>query len=119
MIACPIKCWNSVIHRKVRLDKQAIKTILALNLNFHMARLLTCDQILELLLISGPGQGVSFDELSVMTTLRLETFSKSFLPLILKYHKVASRSMCYYSGNQVFGGATNRDMSLNETCFYS
>ena len=36
-----------------------------------------------------------------------------------KYRKVASRSTCYYSGNQVFGGATNRDMSLIETCFYS
>ena len=35
------------------------------------------------------------------------------------YHKVASRSTCYYSENQVFGGATNRDMSLNETCYYS
>ena len=36
-----------------------------------------------------------------------------------KYRKVASRSTCYYSENQVFGGATNRDMSLNETCYYS
>ena len=35
------------------------------------------------------------------------------------YRKVASRSTCYYSENQVFGGATNRDMSLNETCYYS
>ena len=35
------------------------------------------------------------------------------------YRKVASRSTCYYSGNQVFGGATNQDMSLNETCFSS
>ena len=35
------------------------------------------------------------------------------------YRKVASRSTYYYSENQVFGGATNRDMSLNETCFYS
>ena len=35
------------------------------------------------------------------------------------YRKVASRSTCYYSKNQVLGGATNRDMSLNETCFYS
>ena len=35
------------------------------------------------------------------------------------YRKVASRSTCYYSGNQVFGGATNQDMSLNQTCFYS
>ena len=26
---------------------------------------------------------------------------------------------CYYIENQVFGGATNRDMSLIETCFYS
>ena len=24
---------------------------------------------------------------------------------------------CYYSGNQVYGGVTNQDMSLNETCF--
>ena len=31
------------------------------------------------------------------------------------YRKVANRSMCYYSGNQVFGGATNRDMPLNKT----
>ena len=37
----------------------------------------------------------------------------------LTYRKVASRSTCYYSENQVFGGATNRDMSLNETCYYS
>ena len=35
-----------------------------------------------------------------------------------KYRKVAIVT-CYYSENQVFGGATNRDMSLNETCFYS
>ena len=35
------------------------------------------------------------------------------------YRKVASRSMCYYLGNRFFGGATNWDMSLNETCFYS
>ena len=33
--------------------------------------------------------------------------------------KVTSRSTCYYSENQVSGGATNRDMSLKETCFYS
>ena len=26
---------------------------------------------------------------------------------------------CYYWENQVFGGATNQDMSLIETCFYS
>ena len=26
---------------------------------------------------------------------------------------------CYYIENQVFGGATNRDMSLIKTCFYS
>ena len=26
---------------------------------------------------------------------------------------------CYYTENQGFGGATNRDMSLNETCLYS
>ena len=30
-----------------------------------------------------------------------------------EYRKVASRKTCYYSKNQVFGGATNRDMSLN------
>ena len=35
------------------------------------------------------------------------------------HRKVASRSTCYYSENQVFVGATNRDMSLNETCYYS
>ena len=35
------------------------------------------------------------------------------------YRKVANRSTSCYSGNLVFGGATNRDMSLNETCFYS
>ena len=35
------------------------------------------------------------------------------------YRKVVSRSTCYFSGNQVFGSATNQDMSLNETCFYS
>ena len=35
------------------------------------------------------------------------------------YRKVASRSTCYYSENQDFGGATNRDMSLNDTCYYS
>ena len=38
---------------------------------------------------------------------------------VFKYCKVTSRSTCYYSENQVFGGATNRDMSLTETCFYS
>ena len=32
---------------------------------------------------------------------------------------VASTNTCYYSENQVFGGVTNRDMSLNETCYYS
>ena len=26
---------------------------------------------------------------------------------------------CYYTENQVFGGVTKRDMSLNETCFCS
>ena len=26
---------------------------------------------------------------------------------------------CYYLENQVFGGVSNRDMSLIETCFYS
>ena len=47
--------------------------------------------------------------------------SHVYLIFILKfrYHKVPSRSTCYYSENQVFGGATNRDMSLNKTCFYS
>ena len=35
------------------------------------------------------------------------------------YHKVANRNTCYYLENQVFGGATNQDMSLNETCLYS
>ena len=38
---------------------------------------------------------------------------------ISMYRKVVSRSTCYYSENQVFGGATNRDMALNETCLYS
>ena len=33
--------------------------------------------------------------------------------------KVASTNKYYYSENQVFGGVTIRDMSLNETCFYS
>ena len=37
----------------------------------------------------------------------------------INYRKVESRSTCYYSGNQVFGGARKWDMSLNETCFYS
>ena len=37
----------------------------------------------------------------------------------LEYCKFASRSTCYYSGNQDFGGATNQDMSLNNTFFYS
>ena len=41
------------------------------------------------------------------------------LGLVWTYRKVASRSTCYYSENQVFGGATNQDMSLNETCYYS
>ena len=46
--------------------------------------------------------------------------SRDILTRIEKaYRKVASRSTCYYSGNQVFRGATNCDMSLNETCFYS
>ena len=35
------------------------------------------------------------------------------------YRIVASTNRCYYSENQVFGGATNQDMSLNETCYYS
>ena len=35
-----------------------------------------------------------------------------------QYRKVASRSTCYYSENQVFGGATIRDMSLNEMCLF-
>ena len=35
------------------------------------------------------------------------------------YRIVASTNTCYYSENQVFGGVTNRDMSLNETCYYS
>ena len=26
------------------------------------------------------------------------------------------RNLCYYSGNQLWGGVTNRDMLLNETC---
>ena len=34
-------------------------------------------------------------------------------------HNVASRNKCYYSGTQIFGGATNQDMLLNKTCFYS
>ena len=46
-------------------------------------------------------------------------FLKSNTPSSLKYRKVASRSTCYYSENQVFGGATNQDMSLNKTCYYS
>ena len=33
------------------------------------------------------------------------------------YPIVASRNTCYYSGNQVFGGVTNWDMSLNGTFF--
>ena len=36
---------------------------------------------------------------------------------ISMYRKVVSRSMCYYSKN--LWGATNRDMSLIKTCFYS
>ena len=47
-----------------------------------------------------------------------EIFSKGKILLFI-HRKVASRSTCYYSENQVFGGATNREMSLNETCFYS
>ncbi len=34
------------------------------------------------------------------------------------YRIVASTNTCYYSENQVLGGASTRDMSLNETCFY-
>ena len=37
----------------------------------------------------------------------------------LIYRIVASTNTCYYSENQVFGGVTTRDMSLNETCSYS
>ena len=53
--------------------------------------------------------------------LRLQEIMKASAGLDswINYRKVASRSTCYYSENQVFGGATNRDMSLNETCFYS
>jgi hypothetical protein len=49
---------------------------------------------------------------------RIQTFSQ-IETLYSEYRKVANRSTCYYSENQVFGGATNRDMSLTETCFYS
>ena len=35
------------------------------------------------------------------------------------YRIVAGTNTCYYSENQVFGGVTTRDMSLNKTCFYS
>ena len=35
------------------------------------------------------------------------------------YHIVASTNTCYYLENQVFGGVSNWDMSLIETCFYS
>jgi hypothetical protein len=45
--------------------------------------------------------------------------SSKFLRAVSIYRKVTSRSICYYSENQVFEGATNRDMSLNKTCFYS
>ena len=48
----------------------------------------------------------SCDELSVLAQFHI-------------YRKNASRSTCYNSENQVFGGATNRDMLLNETCLYS
>ena len=47
-----------------------------------------------------------------------------YLPILVKvensdYSIVASRNTCYYSGNQVFGGASNPYMLLNEKCFYS
>ena len=38
---------------------------------------------------------------------------------VITYRNVVSRNTCYYSENQIIGGATNQDMSLNETCFYS
>ena len=45
-------------------------------------------------------------------------FCHKTYPIIWEiYHKVASKSTCYYSENQFFGGVTNQDMSLNETCF--
>ena len=51
-----------------------------------------------------------------LVTMDLQSVSKlSFI--LCTYSKVASRNTCYYSENQVFGGATNQDMSLNETCF--
>ena len=56
----------------------------------------------------------------------LTTKQQNICPLI-NYRIVASTNTCYYSENQVFGvlqfefyvvkgGATNRDMSLTETC---
>ena len=53
---------------------------------------------------------------------RYFSFQKSvpkFLVLYSNYCIVASRNKCYYSGTQIFGGATNQDMLLNKTCFYS
>ena len=43
-------------------------------------------------------------------------FRTSFLNLI---NGVLLTKTCYYTENQGFEGATNQDMSLNETCFYS
>ena len=56
----------------------------------------------------------------IFTSLLNTNYKPSKLsPTPSTYRKVASRSTCYYSENQVFGGATNWDMSLTETCFYS
>ena len=43
---------------------------------------------------------------------------ESWMLLSFIYRKVVSRSTCYYSENQFFGGATNCDMLLNEACLY-
>ena len=63
-----------------------------------------------LLIILVIGQGNLLKNIDNKTIRRLGNSRFTF--------KVASRSKRYYSGNNVFGGAKSRDMSLNETCLY-
>ena len=61
---------------------------------------------------------LDFSILSWISKVFFGWISKVFL-LLIQFRVRLLTETCYYWKNQVFGGATNWDTSLIETCFYS
>ena len=94
---------------------------------FYVRYLILYIPVCSFLLLSVPVCSFLFPSVSlclnfaykILISLPLIFISGFLKCLNFIYRKVASRSTCYQSGNLVFWGATNQDMSLNETCLYS